>query len=268
MPDNSRHFAGRVAIVTGAGSGIGKTLALDFLKSGAQVAGVGRRAATAKSLHEFRKYGKQFLWVRADVSREAEVKRTVKRVLQKFGQVDFLINNAGVRGPTTPVASLGTEEWRKVLDTNLTGAFLVARECVKAMIPRKQGRIINVSSMAGRAAYPFRASYCASKWGLIGFTLTLAQEVGPQNILVNAVCPGPVEGAAMDEVIEARAKALELPVRKVREQFVGSSALGRMVTAGDVSDTILFFCSDQARSIAGQVIDVSAGFGLMQKLAR
>ena len=245
-----------------------KILALDFLKTGAQVAGVGRRSATAKSLHEFRKYGKQFLWVRADVSREAEVKRTVKRVLQKFGQVDFLINNAGVRGPTTPVASLGTEEWRKVLDTNLTGAFLVARECVKAMIPRKQGRIINVSSMAGRAAYPFRASYCASKWGLIGFTLTLAQEVGPQNILVNAVCPGPVEGAAMDEVIEARAKALELPVRKVREQFVGSSALGRMVTAGDVSDTILFFCSDQARSIAGQVIDVSAGFGLMQKLAR
>lgn len=268
MPENNRQFKGRVAVVTGAGSGIGKAIALGFLKAGAQVAGVGRRAATAGSLRDFREYGKQFIWVRADVSREAQVKRAVKRVLKNFGHVDFLVNNAGARGPTAPVESLSTNEWHKVLETNLTGAFLVARECVKAMAPRRQGRIINISSTAGRVAYPFRASYSASKWGLIGFTLTLAQETGPQNILVNAVCPGPVEGAAMDEVIEARAKALRLPIRKVREQFVGSTALGRMVTAEDVSDTVLFLCSDQARSITGQVIDVSAGFGLTQKLAR
>jgi len=268
MPENSHHFNGRVAVVTGAGSGIGKAIALGFLEAGAHVAGVGRRAATASSLRDFREYGEQFLWVRADVSREAQVKSAVKRVLKKFGHVDFLINNAGARGPTTPVELLSTNDWHKVLETNLTGAFLVARECVKAMAPRRQGRIINISSTAGRVAYPFRASYSASKWGLIGLTLTLAQETGPQNILVNAVCPGPVEGAAMDEVIEARAKALRLPVRKVREQFVGSAALGRMVTAEDVSDTVLFLCTDRARSITGQVIDVSAGFGLTQKMAR
>jgi meso-butanediol dehydrogenase / (S,S)-butanediol dehydrogenase / diacetyl reductase len=268
MPDHRNQFNGRVALVTGAGAGIGTTIALGFLKSGAQVAGVGRRAATASSLRDFREYGKQFLWVRADVSREWEVRRAVRRILQEFGQVDFLINNAGVRGPTTPVAALDANDWQKVIETNLTGAFFVARECVKAMVPRQQGRIINISSTAGRIAYPFRASYSASKWGLIGFTLTLAQEVGPYNILVNAVCPGPVESPAMDEVIEARAKTLKLPVKKVREQFLGSSALGRMVTAEDVSDTILFLCSDRARSITGQVIDVSAGYGLTQKLAR
>lgn len=268
MPTNGRHFKGRVAIVTGADSGIGKAIALGFLKAGAHVAGVGRRTVADKSLRDFREYGEQFLWVRADVLREAQVKNAVKRVLKRFGQVDFLVNNAGVRGPTAPVESLSTTDWHTVLETNLTGAFLVARECVKAMVPRRQGRIINISSTAGRVAYPFRASYSASKWGLIGFTLTLAQEAGAHGILVNAVCPGPVEGAAMDEVIEARAKALKLPTGKVRGQFVGSTSLGRMVTAEDVSDAVLFLCSERARSITGQVIDVSAGFGLTQKLAR
>lgn len=165
MPDQRDQFNGRVAIVTGANSGIGRIVALGFLKSGAQVAGVGRRTATAGSLRDFREYGKQFLWVRADVSRESEVRRAVKSILKKFGQVDFLINNAGVRGPTTPVASLGANDWHKVIETNLTGAFLVARECVKAMLPRRQGRIINISSTAGRLAYPFRSPYSDQSGG-------------------------------------------------------------------------------------------------------
>lgn len=261
-------FEGRVAIVTGAGSGIGKAIALGFLKSGAQVAGVGRHAGTSSYLRGFRNFRRRFVWIRADVSREAAVRRMVRQVLKKFGRVDFLINNAGMRGPTAPVASLPTDDWQRVLSTNLTGAFLCARECVKAMTARKQGRIVNISSTAGRMAYPFRASYASSKWGLIGLTLTLAQEVGPDNILVNAICPGPVEGDAIDEVIGARAQALGVPAEKVREQYVSSSALGRMATPSDVSDMVLFLCSDRAQNITGQVIDVSAGFGLVQKLQR
>lgn len=268
MPQNKNSFEGRVAIVTGAGSGIGKAIAIDFLKSGAQVAGVGRGDGTARRLEDFRSFGKQFVWIRADVSREGAVRRMVQQVLKKFGKVDFLINNAAVRGPTAPVASLGTGEWQKVIDINLTGAFLCARECIRAMIPRKQGRIVNISSTAGRVAYPYRASYAASKWGLIGFTLTLAQEVGSDNILVNAVCPGPVEGDAIDEVIAARAQATGLPAKKVREKLLRSSALGRMATAEDVSDTVLFLCSDRAQAITGQAIDVSAGYGLAQRSHR
>lgn len=268
MSNNTYNFADKIAIVTGAGTGIGKAIALSLLDSGARVAGMGRRPSTSKSLLDFRPYGEQFLWVRSDVSRETEVKSAVKRVLRSFGPVDFLVNNAGVRGPTTPVALLAAKDWTHVLTTNLTGSFLVARECVKAMVPRRQGRIINISSTAGRVAYPFRASYAASKWGLIGFTVTLAQEVGANNILVNAVCPGPIEGAAIDEVIEARAKTLGISAAKVRAKFVRSAALGRMATANDVSDMVLFLCSDGARNITGQVIDVSAGYGLAQKLQR
>jgi NAD(P)-dependent dehydrogenase (short-subunit alcohol dehydrogenase family) len=267
MPSNN-NFMGCVAVVTGAGSGIGKAIALDFLKSGAQVAGFGRRPACATELRDLRQFGNEFLWVPADVSREEDVRRGMKRVLRKFGKVDFLINNAGVRGPTAPVAELSASDWRNVLEINLTGAFLCARECVREMTKQGHGRIINISSTAGRMAYPMRASYAASKWGLIGFTLTLAQEVGRYNILVNAVCPGPVEGAAIDEVIAARAKVLGIPAAKVREQFERAAALGRMATSRDVSDMVLFLCSDRARNITGQVIDVSAGFGLAQKLHR
>lgn len=268
MSHNNHQFEGRVAIVTGAGSGIGKEIALDFLRSGAQVAGVGRRSGTHSSLKDFRSFGKQFVWICTDVSREAAVRRMVQQVLKKYGKVDFLVNNAAVRGPTAPVASLGAREWQKVIDINLTGAFLCARECLKAMIPRKQGRIVNISSTAGRTAYPLRASYAASKWGLIGFTLTLAQEAGPDNILVNAVCPGPVEGDAIDEVIAARAQATGLPARKVREKYLRSAALGRMATTEDVSDMVLFLCSDRAKAITGQAIDVSAGYGLAQRVNR
>jgi NAD(P)-dependent dehydrogenase (short-subunit alcohol dehydrogenase family) len=262
MKSFKNNLKGQVAVVTGAGSGIGKSIALDFLRSGARVAGVGRRASRDGFLADFQEYGKQFLWIRADVSREPDVRRMVQQVLKTFGQIDILVNNAALRGPTTPVSTLSAKDWRQVLDTNLTGAFLCARECVKDMIKRRRGRIINISSMAGRMAYPLRASYAASKWGLIGFTVTLAQEAGAHNIQVNAVCPGPVEGAAIEEVITARTRALGLPAGKVRQQFLRRAALNRMVDSTDVSRTVLFLCSDAARNITGQAIDVSAGYRL------
>jgi len=261
---NSRNgsFKDQVVVVTGAGSGIGKTIALDFLRSGARVAGVGRRASGGSAFDDFHKSHQQFIWIRADISREPDVRRMVRQVLKTFGRVDILINNAGVRGPTTPVTTLSAKDWREVLETNLTGAFLCARECVKDMIKRRRGRIINISSMAGRMAYPLRASYAASKWGLIGFTVTLAQEAGAHNIQVNAVCPGPVEGDAIEEVIAARSRTLEVPADKVLQQFLRRAALNRMVAPDDVSRTVLFLCSEAARNITGQAIDVSAGYRL------
>jgi NAD(P)-dependent dehydrogenase (short-subunit alcohol dehydrogenase family) len=268
MTADNKTFKNQVAIVTGASSGIGRAVALDLLERGASVAGVGRRPSPDGSLSDFHEYGTRFLWVHADVSQEVEVRRMVRQALKKFGQVDILVNNAGVRGPTVPVPDLSLKNWDDVLATNLTGAFLCARECAKHMLKRRHGRIVNISSTAGRMAYPYRAAYAASKWGLIGFTLTLAQEVGSSNILVNAICPGPVEGSAIDEVIKARAQSLGVSQHKVRDQFLRSASLRRMVTATDVSRMVLFLCSKDARNITGQVIDVSAGFGLSLKTHR
>ncbi len=262
MKSQKNHLQGQVAVVTGASSGIGKQIALDLLQAGACVAGVGRRAGRGKFLEPFKKYPRRFVWIRADVSQESDVERLVRQVLKKFGRIDILVNNAAVRGPTAPATELGAEEWRRVLDINLTGAFLCARECLKAMIKRRSGRIVNMSSMAGRMAYPLRVSYAASKWGMVGLTVTLAQEAGPHNIQVNAVCPGPVEGDAIEEVIAARASTLEMPTDEVRARFVRRAALNRMVTAADVSSTVLFLCSDAARNITGQALDVSAGYRL------
>jgi NAD(P)-dependent dehydrogenase (short-subunit alcohol dehydrogenase family) len=262
MNSHNFSFKDQVAVVTGAGSGIGKEIALDLLKSGARVAGLGRRASRNDFLSDFQEYGERFLWIRADVSQETDVRRMVRQVLKTFGQIDILVNNAAVRGPTTPVATLSAKDWRQVLDTNLTGVFLCARECVKHMIKRRRGRIVNISSTGGRLAYPLRASYAASKWGLMGFTVTLAQEAGRHGILVNAVCPGPVEGFAIGQVITDRAEALGIPAGKVRQRFLRRAALKQMVSESDVSRTVLFLCSDAARTITGQAIDVSAGYRL------
>ena len=173
-----------------------------------------------------------------------------------------LVSSASPTVEPGPVTKLKRRDWDNVLETNLTGPFLCARECLPHMMRRRQGQIINISSMAGRMAYPLRAAYCSSKWGLIGLTLTLAQEAGAGNVRVNAICPGPVEGPAMDSVIAKRARALRISADKMRERYVKPTALGRMVTASDVGSAVLFLCSAAARNITGQVIEVSAGFGL------
>jgi NAD(P)-dependent dehydrogenase (short-subunit alcohol dehydrogenase family) len=258
----ARDFDGKVTLVTGAGSGIGAAIALDFLRSGARVAGAGRHRPRVDLTGGIEIPGDRWLWVRADVRREPDVRRLVRTVLSEFGHLDILINNAAVRGPTDRATKLNLRDWDDVLKTNLTGAFLCARECLRHMMRRRRGQIINISSMAGRMAYPLRAAYCASKWGLIGLTLTLAQEAGSRNVRVNAICPGPVEGPAMDSAIVRRCRALRISANKMRQQFIKPTALGRMVSASDVSDAVLFLCSEAARSVTGQVIDVSAGFGL------
>jgi NAD(P)-dependent dehydrogenase (short-subunit alcohol dehydrogenase family) len=263
MGPPEHELAGKVAIVTGAAGGLGRALALELLRAGANVAWVVRREKDIRRLPAAgRAKSGCSLVVRADLRKESDVCRMVRDVLRHFGHIDILVNNAAVRGPTIPAAKLSLKAWQEVIETNLTGPFLCARECLKHMARRRSGKIINISSMAGRMAYPLRVSYASSKWGLIGLTMTLAQEAGASNVQVNAVCPGPVDGPAMDEVIERRARVLGVSEQRVRRQFTRAAALERMVAPADVCRLVLFLSTDLARNITGQVIEVSAGYGL------
>ena len=262
MPATER-LEGRVALVTGAAGDIGRAVVAALLEAGASVTAVVRsKPLRAPPGRRPRNNEDRLMVVCADVRSERDVQRAVRLALRRFGKVHILVNNAGARGPTALVTKLSLKAWREVIETNLTGPFLFSRECLKHMAGQRQGWVINVSSVVARWAYPLRASYAASKAGLISLTWTLAQEAGAFNVQVNAICPGPVAGSAIEGVLSARARALGISAKEMERRFMSPAALGRMVTPEDVSRMVLFLCSEAARNVTGQVIDVSAGYGL------
>lgn len=256
----------RVAIVTGAGGEIGGAITRALLEAGASVVMTGRNLrrleASAQRLKKSGFDGNRILLLQADVRAEEDARRAVAETIKRFGRLDILVNNAGARGPTAPITKIKLDDWREAVDTNLTGAFLFSRECLKHMERRRAGRIINISTVVARWAYPLRAPYAASKAALNSLTLTFAQEAGRFGVTVNALCPGPVAGEALDRVIALRAKTMQIPLKHMQERFMQPSALGRAVAAEDVARAVLYLCSEDARNITGQIIDVSAGYGL------
>lgn len=253
----------RIAIVTGGGRAIGRTIALRLARAGADITVVGRgERELAATSQEIRALGRRSLAMVTDVSQEDQVNAMAKSTLQEFGRVDILVNNAGITGPTALAINISRAEWDEVLAVNLTGAFLCSRAVLPDMMNRRSGKIINIASVAGKIAYPLRSPYAVSKWGLIGLTRTLAQEVGQYNIQVNAVCPGPVAGRRMRQVIERRAQELGQPAAEVERLYTDTTAMKRMVQADDVAAMALFLASGEADNITGQAIDVTAGYAL------
>ncbi len=265
-------FRGQVAIVTGAGQGIGRRIALDLVAGGASVALVGRDLRKLKQVVKNARAARlarnecRTLAVSADVTREDQVRRMVRRVVKYFGRLDILVNNAGARGPTASIVESELADWKHVVEVNLTGTYLCSREAMKVLLPRHQGCIVNMASVAGQHGYPLRAPYSASKWGVISLTKSLAAEGGSQGIRANAVCPGPVEGPGLDGVIEGRAEKLGVSFEEMRQRFVRPLALCRPVSEEDISRAVQFLCSDAAANITGHVLNVDAGFGLWPAL--
>ena len=256
-------LSNQTAIVTGGGHGIGKAIALALAREGANVLVCGRHEETLKqTAAEIESLGRRALAIVTDVSQEAEVEAMHQSALREFGAANILVNNAGIVGPTAPITSVTRKDWDETIAVNLTGAFLCSRAVLPAMIERRSGKIINIASVAGRMAYALRAPYAASKWGMIGLSRTLAQEVGQHNIQVNAILPGPTAGERMQAVIDKRARELGQSSEEVEKLYVEGTALKRMVDPEHVAAMVVFLASTDSDSITGQAIDVTAGYGL------
>ncbi len=193
---------------------------------------------------------------RTDVSDEAAVDRLFDEARAKLGRLDVLVNNAGIAGPTAPIEEIEPADWRRCLEVDLTGQFLCARRAVPLLKAAGGGAIINLSSAAGRLGYAFRTPYAAAKWGVIGLTQSLARELGPHGIAVNAILPGIVQGRRIERVISARAEQMGLSYGEMERQYLDKVSLRRMVTAEEVAAMIVFLVSPAGRAVSGQSLGV------------
>jgi NAD(P)-dependent dehydrogenase (short-subunit alcohol dehydrogenase family) len=254
---------GKVAIVTGAGGGIGRAIALRFAREGARVALAGPTEEKIKAVEKEILDGSRHAFaVRADVAEEADVEHLVTVTLKKFSRIDILVNNAGIAGPTALVPNVSREDWDRTFAVNLTGAFLCAKHVLPRLIDQRSGCIINITSIAGLQAYAYRSPYCASKWGMIGLTQTLAEEGGRYGVTANAIAPGPVRGPRIERVIRNRAEEMKLPYEQVVSQYVEPTALKRMVEEEDIAAMSVFLASDEGGNITGETLNISAGYRL------
>ncbi|HJL69661.1 MAG TPA: SDR family oxidoreductase [Anaerolineales bacterium] len=240
-------------LITAAASGIGRTIAEAFLEKGARVH---IYDVAADWLQECRAALPDIGATSADVADPAQVERLFAEVRASIGGLDVLVNCAGVAGPTAPVEEIALQDWERTLAVNLTGTFLCVRHAIPLLKDGSGGSIINISSAAGLLGYPWRAPYAASKWALIGFTKTLAMELGEFAIRVNAICPGAVEGPRMEAVIAREAQARGMSADEVRAQYERQTSLRTFVTAGDVANMALFLCCEAGSKISGQALGV------------
>ena len=244
---------GMRVLVTAGGSGIGRAIADLLLRQGARVHICD---VSEPFLADFAKTWPEAGVSKADVSSDSDVDKLFADVRNTLGGLDVLVNNAGIAGPTGGVEEITPADWRRTIDICLTGQFLCAHFAVPMLKAAGGGSIINLSSAAGRFGYAFRTPYSAAKWGVIGFTQSLAKELGPANIRVNALLPGIVEGPRMTGVIEARAKQSGVSYAEMEKTYLDRVSLRRMVTAEDVAATALFLLSEAGRNVSGQSIGV------------
>src|ERR1700722_1246020 len=242
------NLQGRIALVTGASQGIGRAVALELARAGAQVAGAARNEARlAEVVAEIESAGGQAAAFALDVASEESIQACTKAVLERFGKVEILVNNAGITRDKL-MMQMKREDWDDVLSTNLTGAFLLTQALLRPMLKNRWGRIINISSVVGRTGQGGQVNYASSKAGLIGMTRALAREVGSRGITVNAVAPGYIE-TPMTAVLNDEQPAA----------MMASIPLGRAGTDLEVAQCVAFLASDAAAYITGSVLDVNGG---------
>jgi NAD(P)-dependent dehydrogenase (short-subunit alcohol dehydrogenase family) len=240
-------------LVTAGAAGIGRAFAETFGDAGAKVFICDIDQAALDAFHAARpKIG----GCRADVSDPKAVDALFDAATASLGGLDVLINNAGISGPTAPVEAIEIADWDRTIGVDLNGMFYCTRKAVPLLKAAGGGSIINLSSVAGRLGYPLRTPYAAAKWAVVGFTKSLAMELGPANIRVNAIQPGIVEGERIERVISAKAKALGVSFDDYKQQLLSKVSLRRTVSPLDIANMALFLATDAGRNISGQALSV------------
>ena len=252
----------RIALVTGAAKGMGRDICLTLAREGAHLALAARDVPPLEKLQgEIEAQGRRALVAPTDVTDEAAVERMVAQTLEAFGYIDILVNAAGVTGPIeTPVQEIKTEDFRFVLEANVLGTFLPTKHVLPGMIARKYGKVVNISGTSGLRGYKYRAAYSSSKWALRGFTRTVALEVGPHNINVNALHPGIVAGDRMDKLCREKGKKRGWTPEQVYQEYVNEMALRRVTTSQDIANAVLYLVSDDSKNMTGQSVTVDGGW--------
>jgi len=242
--------AGARVLITAGGAGIGRAMGEAFAATGARVWVTDIDAKALAACPEG--------WRRSclDAADQAAMATLFAEVEAEWGGLDTLCANAGIAGPTALVEEIAFEDWKRCLAVNLDGAFLAAHHAAPMMKRQGSGAIIVTSSVAGLYGLPRRTPYSTAKWGMIGLTKTLAMELGPHGIRVNALCPGAVEGPRIDRVIAAKAEAEGLPVRQVHDAYAAASAMRTFVSASDIANMAVFLASSEGRHVSGQAIAV------------
>jgi NAD(P)-dependent dehydrogenase (short-subunit alcohol dehydrogenase family) len=240
-------------LVTAGASGIGREIARAFAANGARVFVCD---IDAKGLDDLVQEIPGVATAVCDISKRDDIERMVPFGVNALGGLDVLVNNAGISGPTSPVEDFDSDAWDKVVQINLNGTFNVTRLAIPHLKKSLAGVIVIMSSVAGRFGYPNRSAYCATKWGLIGFTKTLSRELGAFGIRANAILPGAVAGPRIEKVFEGRAKLSGRSVEEERKAAMAIQSLQRFVDPRDIAALAVFLASDAGKSISGQMLPI------------
>jgi NAD(P)-dependent dehydrogenase (short-subunit alcohol dehydrogenase family) len=247
---------GRHALITGGGTGIGAAIARAMAQAGAAITIAGRRSGP---LEKVAKSLPKAIAVVADVTREADCEAMVTAARKAHGPIDIVIPNAGA-AESAPFKNVDLKQWRRMIDVNLTGAFLTVKAAIPDVVRASaKGRIVFIASTAGLKGYPYVAPYCAAKHGVVGLARSLSAELAARNVTVNAVCPGFTETPLLESSIARIASKTKRSAEAAKAELASISPQGRFITPEEVAQTVLWLCTPAASAITGQAISVSGG---------